>query len=205
VDLRDGELGELLPGEDTDAAAMRPERALEFRAGRHCARVAMARLGIPPAPILRAPDRSPVWPPPVTGSITHTRAEGASFCGAAVALTEHVRAVGIDVEPDVGLEEKLWRRVLTKSERAWLDTLPAADRGLAAKAVFSAKESTYKCQYVLSHQFLEFHDVEIAFEPALDRFTAVLQSGAAPFSAGHAFAGRSLRKHGLIATGVLIE
>src|SRR5690242_8343874 len=61
-----------------------PERQLEFRAGRHCARLAMGLLGAA-GPVLRAPDRSPVWPSGIVGSIAHTRTRNRGFCGAAVA------------------------------------------------------------------------------------------------------------------------
>jgi 4'-phosphopantetheinyl transferase EntD len=50
ADLPDGLL---FPGERAIVARAVPGRALEFTTGRQCAREALARLGIPPEPILR--------------------------------------------------------------------------------------------------------------------------------------------------------
>jgi len=197
-------LSELSPEEADAARNARAERLLEFRGGRHCARVALSRLGAPGGPVLRAADRSPIWPEGVVGSITHTRDRGRGFCGAAVARASVVRAVGIDAEFDEPLEKKLWRRVLTKREAAWISARPEAEQGFLGMLVFSAKESVYKCQYTLSQEFLEFAEVEL--EPPGDAaFRAVLRREAAPFAAGHVFSGRYVRREGYLVTGVALE
>ena len=71
-----------------------PRRRAEFAAGRRCARAALARIGIPPAPLLRGEDREPLWPDGAVGSITHC----AGYVAAAVAATEVMLSVGIDAE-----------------------------------------------------------------------------------------------------------
>ena len=47
------------------------KRKREFTSARHCARLALGRLGLDPAPILRGDMGSPVWPNGVVGSLTH--------------------------------------------------------------------------------------------------------------------------------------
>jgi 4'-phosphopantetheinyl transferase EntD len=197
------ELGELLPEEAEGAKNARAERLLEFRAGRHCARKALARLGLRGAPVIKAEDRSPVWPPGFVGSITHTREAGRGFCGAAVARAGAVRAVGVDAETDDVLEKKLWRRVLTRGEIEWISARPAEEQGFLGKLVFSAKESVYKCQYTLSHEFLEFAEVELA-PPGDGTFTATLLVPAAPFEVGQALSGRWVRRDGYVVTAVTL-
>ena len=47
-------------------------RRREFITGRRCARRALADLGFPLAPILRGPNREPLWPAGVVSSITRS-------------------------------------------------------------------------------------------------------------------------------------
>ena len=67
-----------------------PKRVSEFTAGRVAARLALKQLGAPAMSVPMAPDRSPIWPPGLTGSITHTH----SACLAAVAWEREVRMLG---------------------------------------------------------------------------------------------------------------
>ena len=60
----------LWPGEALPGAI--PRRQTEFSAGRAAARAAMTSLGFAAAAIPAAPDRAPVWPPGITGSISHS-------------------------------------------------------------------------------------------------------------------------------------
>jgi 4'-phosphopantetheinyl transferase EntD len=61
----------LFPQEEAAMARAAGERRREFAAARGCARAALARLGMQPAPIV--PDRTgaPRWPSNAVGSITH--------------------------------------------------------------------------------------------------------------------------------------
>jgi 4'-phosphopantetheinyl transferase EntD len=207
VDLEDplaAPLSDLLPEEAAAITSARGERLLEFRGGRHCARRALGRLGLEGAPVLRASDRAPVWPEGFVGSIAHTRNRERGFCGAAVARASDVRSVGLDVELDTPLERALWSRVLTENERALLEQGPESLRGFLSKLVFSAKECAYKCQYPLSRQFLEFHDVEVSISEERGELSAVLLRDAGPFHSGTVFAGRFARRDGVIATGITL-
>jgi 4'-phosphopantetheinyl transferase EntD len=84
-----------LPEEEALIARSVAKRRNEFITARHCARVAMAQLGVPPAPILKGDKGEPHWPDGVVGSLTHC--EG--YRGAVVGRSVAVRSVGIDAEP----------------------------------------------------------------------------------------------------------
>jgi 4'-phosphopantetheinyl transferase EntD len=203
VDLLSASIGELLPAEAVLLPKAAAPRLLEFRAGRHCARVALARLGVTGVPVLRAADRTPVWPEGVVGSIAHTRRQDRGWCGAVVARSRDVRSLGLDAELEGPLQENLWERVLSPEERAWLAARPEAERGTIAKLVFSAKESTYKCLYPVARQFLEFHEVRIALVGDAE-FRATLLVDAAPFRAGETFMGRHAHRSGIVVTAVTL-
>jgi 4'-phosphopantetheinyl transferase EntD len=204
VDLFSATLSELLSDEAEAIKSARGERLLEFRGGRHCARLALGRLGLVGAPVLRAPDRAPLWPPGFVGSIAHTRNRERGFCGVAVARASEVRSVGLDVELDTPLERALWRRVFTERERGRIEQEPEPAQGFLGKLVFSAKECAYKCQYPLSRAFLEFQDVEVTISLERGELSAVLLREAGPFRAGSVFAGRFAREGGIIATGITL-
>jgi 4'-phosphopantetheinyl transferase EntD len=168
-------------------------RIEQYTAGRVCSRAALGRLGVAATtPILRGEDRAPIWPPGFVGSISHTD----TWCAAAVARADEVRALGIDLEPATPLKESLWRRVCTPNERDWLHGLSTP--GLSGKILFSAKEAVYKCQYPLTAKFLGFHAVEV--EIGDGTFRAVFQQEAGEFQPGDVMSGRYLVEEGLVAT-----
>ena len=185
--------GGLLKSEEALVEGAAQTRIEQFSAGRVCSRIALGRLGVAATtPLLRGEDRAPIWPPGFIGSISHTD----TWCAAAVARTEDVRSLGIDLESSTPLKEALLKRVCTPKERDWLHELPAP--GVTGKILFSAKEAVYKCQYPLSNQFLGFHAVEI--ELGEDSFQAVFQQEAGGFKPGDVISGRYLVEEGLVAT-----
>jgi len=151
--------GALLPEEQRAMARAVKKRLHEFTSGRLAARQAMAELSHPPAAIPMAPDRSPVWPDGLVGSITHSD----DICIAAVAQSGLGRSIGIDIEPDTPLDPDLEEVICTPSERDWLDTQPSDRRGYLAKQIFCMKESVYKALYPLTGQVIGFDEVEIEF------------------------------------------
>lgn len=182
-----------------EAACLSPntveKRRREFAAGRAAARAAMADLGLPAHPIPVGPKRAPVWPAGVTGSITHTRS-----CAAAVAALagEDLRALGIDVEEDTPLEDKLLPSICSPREQNWLNQ--QENPGRLAKVIFSAKEAAYKCQYVLSARFFGFDGMELQLDTARGQFLAEFTSDQPPFAKGAGIAGRFAIGDGLIVT-----
>ncbi|MCV7194862.1 4'-phosphopantetheinyl transferase PptT [Mycolicibacterium brumae] len=134
------------------------KRRNEFITVRHCARTALAGLGVDPVPILKGDKGEPLWPDGVVGSITHT--EG--YRGAAVARAAEVRSIGIDAEPHDVLPKGVLDAISLPNERTEISALPAElhwDRIL-----FCAKEATYKAWYPLTHRWLGFEDAHITFE-----------------------------------------
>lgn len=186
----------LLPEE---AACLPPsavgKRRREFAAGRAAARAAMADLGLPVQAIPVGPKRAPVWPDGVTGSITHTRS-----CAAAVAALagEEVRALGIDVEEDTPLEDKLLPAICSEREQVWLKQ--QENPGQMAKVIFSAKEAAYKCQYMLSGRFFGFDGMELHLDTDRGRFIAEFTGDQPPFAAGNRITGCFAIGAGLIVT-----
>jgi 4'-phosphopantetheinyl transferase EntD len=149
----------LWPGEAITAL---PKRCTEFAAGRSAARAAMAQLGLPAAAIAMAPDRAPLWPAGLTGSITHS----ATACLAAVQRAPGL--IGLDLEPATALDRDLWSITLRAEEQEWLATQSNAP--LLAKLIFSAKEAAYKAQYPRSKTLFGFEVLQITL--SADSFTA---------------------------------
>jgi 4'-phosphopantetheinyl transferase EntD len=146
--------GSLLPAEAEIMAAAAPKRREEFAAGRTCARRALVQLGIPESPLLPGPDREPLWPPGVVGSITHCDL----YSAAAVSWSNEFLALGIDAEPNQPLPDGVLETVALPEEIAWLcatrEDGPAWDRLL-----FSAKESAFKTWYPIAHTWIDFKNV----------------------------------------------
>ena len=190
----------LRPEEASAVGRAVEKRRREFAAGRACARRALARLEIADAVLPVGPDRLPLWPPGIVGSITHCT----GFCGVAVARRGAILGLGLDAEVGDELEPKLVPRVCRPAEIERLEALAGLTPGEGAKLVFSAKESTYKCFFPLARRFLEFHDVEVELRPdspAAGAFTARVLRGPAPASR---FDGRYLRDGARVYTGVTL-
>ena len=141
----------------TAAVAFAPRRIEEFAAGRDCARRALSGAGGPWASIARREDRSPQWPLGFTGSITHI----AGFCGAVAAATTAYVSIGIDAERTNRLIIDVWDHVFTARELDDLKPLASDLRNRTAIVKYSAKEAFYKCQWPITHQWIDFEEVEI--------------------------------------------
>lgn len=172
----------LWPGETPGACV--PARLREFSAGRAAARAAMARLNVAAAAIPAGPDRAPVWPPGLVGSISHC----AGACLAVLARDQDFRSLGLDLEPLHPIEADLWPSLLTPGELERLRACPQARRGLAVLRHFVAKEAAFKAQYRLSGALIGFDALEIAFADL--GFTARFAQDVPPFSAGTCLPGR---------------
>jgi len=172
------------------------KRRDEFTLGRLCAREALARLGIQRFPLLVGPNREPRWPPGVTGSITHC--EG--FCGVAVARAP-IRAIGIDAETRAPLPAEIMELVCTPDERRRLTRYAHPE---AAKLIFSAKESVYKCQFPLIALPLDFAEVEITLDEEAGEFVAEIHTQIRTPSDLRVFRGRFAISAGHVYTAVVL-
>jgi hypothetical protein len=85
----------LFPDEEAVISNAVDKRRNEFATARACARDALAKLGMPPVPIVPGLRGAPQWPPGVVGSITHC----AGYRASAVARDRDVVTVGLDAEP----------------------------------------------------------------------------------------------------------
>jgi 4'-phosphopantetheinyl transferase EntD len=188
----------LLPEEEMLVARAVGKRRAEFTTVRTCARIALGRLGLPPAPLLSGPRREPLWPDGVVGSITHCD----GYRAAAVARAADVAAIGIDAEPHEQLPAGIIDRVTLPAERAHLRDLPPGVHW--DRLLFSAKESVYKAWFPLVGRWLGFEEAALLFSPGPDQrrgtFTADLLADPLPV------AGRPVRTlHGRYAvTGGLL-
>ncbi|MFZ5638007.1 MAG: 4'-phosphopantetheinyl transferase family protein [Pseudomonadota bacterium] len=152
------------------------KRRREFAAGRLLAHAVLAEAGVAIERLLPDADRVPRWPAGVVGSITHC----ASLCAAAVASEADCFGLGLDVEPAAPIEDALLPMILRDDERLRLQSLPPALQPIGGRLVFSIKEAVYKAIYPRQRVFLDFPQVEVAFEGE-DAFLAdVLLAGATP-------------------------
>lgn len=161
------------PGEQVQGV---PKRLAEFRAGRFAARAALAELGLPPRALPAGPDRAPIWPLGVQGSITHSDA----LC---LAVAGRLPGIGVDLEPDLPLDPALRDLVLRPEEQGASDA--------EAKLIFSAKEAAYKAQYPHSRQVFDFQGLQIVLGDG--RFAARFALPVAPFAVGAEIRGRWAR------------
>ncbi|WP_231384089.1 4'-phosphopantetheinyl transferase [Cellulomonas sp. URHD0024] len=156
----------LFPEEELAVARAVPSRRTEYAAVRTCARAALTRLGPGPVAVPSAPDRAPIWPPGVVGSMTHCD----GFRAAAVAHADAWTGIGIDAEVLEPLPPEVLSLVMSSAEQAAiseLDPVICADR-----IVFSAKESVYKVWSPITNAWLGFEHVEVRIGPGT--FTARL-------------------------------
>jgi 4'-phosphopantetheinyl transferase EntD len=147
-----------LPEEEPLIARSVPKRRNEFITVRHCARLALQELGVPPVPILKGEKGEPCWPDGVVGSLTHCD----GYRGAAVGEHDTVRSVGIDAEPHDVLPHGVLDAISLPAERAELSALP---EGLHwDRILFCAKEATYKAWFPVTRRWLGFEDAHIVFD-----------------------------------------
>lgn len=160
---------ELLAEEATAATHFSRKRLAEFSLGRACAREILAALGYAEFPLRVGDARQPLWPPGLTGSISH--AGDMAIC--AIAPVQDIAGIGIDIETVTHESFDLLEMVASSRERAAMTAMPA-DFHYLPKLLFSAKESVFKCQFPLTRQWLEFQDVSLALDFAHRGFATTI-------------------------------
>jgi 4'-phosphopantetheinyl transferase EntD len=193
----------LFPGEEAVIANAVGKRRAEFATARACARAALARLGLPPAPILPGLRGAPRWPSGVVGSITHC----AGYRACAVARDGDVVTIGLDAEPHDKLPPGILEAIASPGEQARLAALAAARPDVHwDRILFCAKESVYKAWFPLTRQWLGFAEASVGIDPVNRTFTArLLVDGPVVNRAVlTGFEGRWLVSDGLIGTAIVI-
>ena len=193
----------LFPEEEAVVARAIEKRRLEFTTSRACARAALAKLGVPPAPILQGPRRAPQWPPGVVGSITHC----AGYRASAVAFDRDVVTIGIDAEPHERLPPGVREAVAFGAELTMLDALAARSPDIFwDRILFCAKEAVYKAWFPLTHRWLGFEEACVEFDPPARTFTARLRVEGPMVNGAEltCFEGRWRVSNNLIATSIVV-
>ena len=150
----------LFPGEGEALVKAVDRRRREYTTVRHCARQALADLGLPPAAIPTGPNREPLWPAGVLGSLTHCD----GYRAAALARVGTVSSLGIDAEPHEPLPDEVLRTIARPEERPRLKELDSVRPDIHwNKVLFCAKESVYKAWFPLAHRWLGFEDASVRF------------------------------------------
>lgn len=153
------------------------KRRDEFTTVRACARRALARLGLPPGPVL--PDRhgAPRWPDGVIGSMTHCN----GYRAVALARTSVVNTLGIDAETNGPLPEGVLESIAIREERDLIKRCSRTEPEIHwDRLLFSMKEAIYKSWYPLTGQRPDFGDAVISFSADSPVFTAALHCPHAP-------------------------
>lgn len=133
------------------------KRQIEFATVRRLARGNLAAMGIPLQALVPRPDRSPVWPADVVGSITHGAGLGAVICAASASW----RSLGVDIEARREFTPGMQAMVLGPQERQDLSELGPEAQERRCVQVFCLKEAFYKFQAPLTGIFLDFLDVRL--------------------------------------------
>ncbi|KPC79008.1 MULTISPECIES: 4'-phosphopantetheinyl transferase family protein [unclassified Streptomyces] len=194
----------LLPEEEVLVRDSVDSRRREFTTGRHCARMALARLKFPSdRPILSGERGEPLWPDQVRGSITHCR----GYRAAVVARVAEIASVGIDAEPDQPLPDGVLEAVALPREVARTKELLRSFPGVHwDRMLFSAKESVYKTWFPLTRRPLGFEDALIEIDPGAGTFSArILSQGVRGIrNAPEGFTGRWIAGNGLVVTAITV-
>jgi enterobactin synthetase component D len=138
-------------------------RRSEYVAGRRCAARAL-EMHLTSGPldlniVGRRPDRTPIWPHGIVGSITHT--EG--YAAAAVGGCDRVRSIGIDSEVLLAREHALEIRssIGRETEIKWISAIFERYDDSGITVLFSAKESLFKCLFPIVSSCFSFLDVHL--------------------------------------------
>lgn len=193
----------LFPEERAAIARAVDERRREYTSVRACARLALARFGLPRPPLVAGTLGAPRWPDGVVGSMTHC----AGYRAAAVARTDHLLALGIDAEPHAPVPEEALEVITGSQEAAHLAALSSSHPHVSwDRLLFSAKESVFKAWYPLTGRWLDFEDVVLRIDPLGGTFCAALQVEAQVLGGlpSDRFSGRWLVNGDLVLTTITV-
>ncbi|CCM79905.1 4'-phosphopantetheinyl transferase [Rhizobium altiplani] len=196
----DGPEIQVMAEEESAIATAVKGRRREFSIGRACARAALCKLGFPSCPVPSGPNREPLWPSGIVGSITHC----VGFCAAAVAMKKDFIALGIDAEVDADLPSGVLSLISRDEERHWIAN--ASGHVNWGRLLFSAKESIFKAWFPLTREWLDFEDALVTIIPDDGSFIAQLPHTCVPAKdCPWELRGRFTISNGLILTAVMLD
>lgn len=144
------------------------KRQAEYLASRYLVYRAAESQGIKPFELKSDPDRVPLWPAALQGSLSHCDGY------AVIALTSAKNLIpGVDIERYMAdkLAHELQHQIMTPAESDLISQFPLPFSRLVT-LIFSAKESLYKALFPTHRQFMDFHSAEVC---QLDLNAGVLQ------------------------------
>ncbi len=169
VRVSDGDPSRLPPAERKEIETAVPGRAREFAAGRQAARRALARIGFDGVTVPRSPERCPIWPKGIVGSISHSQ----NIAGAAVSRDDRLAGLGFDIEqPTVARPEDIVSKVMTVEEIGQLRFLDEKQLGNHLALIVSCKEAAYKAVNPVIGEYFDFPDIEIELDQDSNSFVA---------------------------------
>lgn len=130
------------------------KRKAEYLAGRICAREALKLFHYSGYPSLQS-DKSPFWPTPFCGSISHSH----TLAAAIVAQKKHWQNLGLDIEQI--LDKKRSSKLLNVVTNHREQKLFTNNISLFTTLAFSIKESLFKALYPLTYKHFYFEHAEI--------------------------------------------
>jgi 4'-phosphopantetheinyl transferase EntD len=146
------------PDERAWVAQAGESRQAEFLTGRFLAHALLAEFALPYQPLLTSDIGSVVWPEGIVGSITHKQ----SWCICAVAHSDLVSCLGLDLEVCDKISVAAAKRILRVEESAWTQSQSFFTPQNAATLIFSAKEAFFKAH---SLQVLEWQKIHVTVSP----------------------------------------
>ncbi|MCC3738959.1 4'-phosphopantetheinyl transferase superfamily protein [Rouxiella badensis] len=164
------------------------KRRAEFIAGRYCASNVLMLLGCEETKVAVSPERAPVWPAGVLGSISHTD----NFAIAVAGFSSKLTYIGIDIEirqPKIFVD--MANEFTSTGEQGYFSSL-SLDYDVALLISFSAKESLFKALWPTIKYFFDFSYAEIIdINEKLGKFSLRLtKSLTRNITAGTVFDGR---------------
>jgi 4'-phosphopantetheinyl transferase EntD len=188
--------------ERTSAGVVVAERMRELECGREYAKRALEMLNVHCIELGVAPDRAPLWPAGVVGSLAHVVGHAGGHFAAAVARIHAVSNIGIDVECETGVHPKIWSHILTPRELERILTLSPPARPIEAQVIWCAKEAIAKAARLP----IEPTKIEIKRDPTGDGYAATWHAShlAGVVSPTEIWRGRTARVQGFILAAVVL-
>ncbi|MCS3607687.1 4'-phosphopantetheinyl transferase family protein [Erwinia rhapontici] len=133
------------------------KRRAEYLASRYCLQQALTSWGIPSFLLRNTPDRAPIWPQGINGSLSHTHQQ---VCALLTRRQDWLLGVDCERIMTAQVAHETHSMLITAAEKARLE-LSEVPFTTALTVAFSLKESLYKALYPQVLQFMDFSAAEV--------------------------------------------